>query len=106
MKRFALGLILLLAIAVLAGCNRHTGTFVSADNQGYFIELRPDGTCSAKEGPMTLTGKYEVNGDLLIMRFETGVYTTALIKGDTITDRDGQKFIRGQQSAPLENAGK
>ncbi len=104
MKRVAVSLALLSVIAVFVACNRPTGMFLSADNQGYFIELRPDGTCSAKEGPMTLTGKYEVKGDLLIMRFENGVYTTALISRDTITDRDGQKFIKGGRPAQVEDA--
>ncbi len=104
MKRIAVCLLLLSVVAAFAGCNRHTGMFLSDDNQGYFIELRPDGTCSAKEGPLTLTGKYEVKGDLLIMRFENGVYTTALINGNTITDRDGQKFIKGQLPAEVQDA--
>ncbi len=104
MKRAVVSFLLLSFIAIFAGCNRHTGMFLSADNPGYFIELRPDGTCSAKEGPMTLTGKCEIKGDLLIMRFENGVYTTALINGNTITDRDGQKFIKGQQPARVEDA--
>ncbi len=104
MKRVSQYLLLFSAIAVLAACSPHAGVFVSADNRGYFIELKRDGTFYARQGTATLTGKYEIHGDILTLRLPNGVFSNAIIRGDTITDSDGIQFVKGARTPEPQDA--
>lgn len=59
-----------------------------------FTELKSDGTCVISQGQKTYTGKYEINGKSLKLTLNTGDVVTGSIEGKTITDNEGQHWVK------------
>ena len=111
MKRNILLVCLFALIVVLFACSRSiTGIYVSVDNSDMCLELNPDGTFSLKKKGKHLSGKYEVEDNIITLKFLTGrmaikdntviatfgeeLVRKVKIQGNTITDDKGAKWVK------------
>ena len=91
--------LLLLGAAVTVGAQPVTGRYVNAE--GRAIELRADGSFVAHPPFGTVEGTYTVRGADVVLRFARFGFTdTCSLRGDTLTNRAGQRFVRQPADAP------
>ena len=85
---------LVVVLLLFVGCSKSpVGTYVSQKNPDYYLELRKDGTFFLKE-KMTVAGKYRVDGQTITLETSIGFASQGTIDGDTMTDKDGDKWTR------------
>jgi hypothetical protein len=96
-----LGITLVAIIAVLEIFDLHpkspVGTYISQKNVNYHLELRSDGTFSLNEVGGTFGGKYRIEGHTITITIKTQTgqdLARATIDGDTLTDKEGDKWVR------------
>jgi hypothetical protein len=93
-------IVLVLAIAVLMqGCARvkqasAAGKYVQENNANNYLELKADGSVFCQQGSMGLIGKYEIEGDQMTIKWDTGMADRATIAGNTVTESDGAKWTK------------
>jgi hypothetical protein len=82
------------------------GKYVHRKNRSHFLELKPDGNYLLFQGPSSVTGRYEVNGDEITLSIDDST-SRAKIQNGVITDADGDRWIRaktpGQGGAPIDD---
>ena len=75
---------LLAGIIVISGCSHDTsGRYQGTKLQGSYLDLNKDGTFQIAENDKISSGKYEIEGDQIIMNFDngmTGKYPFGIIK--------------------------
>jgi hypothetical protein len=78
------------------GCSKlPVGTYVNQKNVNYYVVLRSDGTLFMNEPGGTFDGKYRIEGHTITIETPTGQdLSRARIDGDTLTDKDGDKWVR------------
>lgn len=91
MKKSWYGILLMLALTVIAACNPSLeGKFVSEKNPRNYRELRPDKTYFVQEEIGTTSGTYEINADSILFRRGNDLALTSKLHGTTIVDPDGE----------------
>lgn len=79
------------------GCdkgNTNVGKYQYEKNPQDYTELKSDGTCLIQQGKGSYAGKYEINGNKLKLTLNTGDVVTGNIEGKTITDNEGQHWVK------------
>lgn len=65
---------------------RVTGKYVNEGNPSSYLELKSDGTFYLERGFIGgATGKYEIEGKQITLKFDGGMATRGQIEGKTIT---------------------
>jgi hypothetical protein len=65
---------LLAGIVVLSGCSHDvSGRYQGTKLQGSYLDLNKDGTFQIAENDKISSGKYEIEGDQIIMNFDNGM---------------------------------
>ena len=91
--------LLLLGVAVTGGAQPIAGRYVNAE--GRAIEPKADGTFVASPPFGTVEGTYTVKGTDVTLRFtRLGFTDTCTWQGATLTNRAGQRFVKGPGDAP------
>jgi len=103
-----LGIILLMSVGLL-GCESGVsppgsaspsgiaGTYVYESDSSSYMELHPDGTLYYKGWEGTVTGQWEVEGDILVIRYTLygmGMTARADIRGNKLIDEDGGVWVK------------
>lgn len=85
-----------LVISLLVGCGLGgpAGKYVSEKNSDDFLELKSDGTFTVIEGRSGFTGKYEIDGDQIILKADIGLAQRGRIEGQTIIDNEGTRWTK------------
>jgi hypothetical protein len=82
------------------------GKYVHKKHRSHFLELKPDGNYLLFQGSASVTGRYEVNGDEIIISIDDST-SRAKIQNGVITDAEGDTWIRakpaGQGNAPIDD---
>lgn len=90
--------VLVIAIFItigLSSCsNQLTGTYISEKNDKHYIELKADGIFFVQESTGTRHGNYEIEGNVITLKFKDGVAARGKIEGKVLIDPDGDKWIR------------
>jgi uncharacterized protein YxeA len=70
--------------------------YYNSYNKDYYLELRDDGTFYDKDmSNMEVTGKYNISGTSITLRPNGGLPARyATVSGNTITDPDGDKWVK------------
>jgi hypothetical protein len=97
--RFHITIFILLASLALAifGCDRGqagVGKYLKGKNSQNVTELKSDGTFVVREGDVSFTGKYTIEGNRLTLTLTNGTVLTGSIEGRTITDNEGKQWTR------------
>lgn len=91
---------LILGVAVLLqSCSRlkqtsAAGKYVQEDNADNYLELKADGSVFVQQDSMGATGKYEIEGDQITIKWDTGMADRATIAGNTVTESNGTKWTK------------
>lgn len=101
--------VLLVALALVSACtgNQVPGKYISEQNPRDYLELKRDGTFYLQEEGVTLTGKYQVDGDEITLSVSILGIPTATkgsIKGNVIVDDDGERWVRKGGATPASTA--
>ena len=82
------------------------GKYVHRKNRSHFLELKPDGNYLLFQGSTSITGRYEVAGDEIIISIDDST-SRAKIQNGVITDAEGDRWIHaqpaGQGSTPIDD---
>jgi hypothetical protein len=82
------------------------GKYVHKKNRSHFLELKPDGNYLLFQGSASVTGRYEVNGDDILISIDDST-SRAKIQNGVITDAEGDRWIlakpAGQGSTPIDD---
>jgi len=84
-------------LVTLAGCGGPsiTGKYVDRDYPDrYHIELYKDGTFHLKDDKASYDGTWKIDGDQLTFSLDSERKTTATIKGDRITLKNGNVYVK------------
>ena len=83
-----------LALACLLACGGSSveGTYYNVANGHEYIELKKDGTFYLKAGTLDFSGKYAVDGKIIILNPESKMAAKGRIENDIITDNDGTRW--------------
>jgi hypothetical protein len=82
-------------MATLIACGgRISGTYVHDKDSKEYLELRPDSTFFLRERGMGLSGKYRIDGATVTLTVDGGMSTQGNIRGKTLIDDDGEKWVR------------
>jgi hypothetical protein len=73
----------------------HLGKYVHEKTGIHFIELRRNGECLLSEGPVNITGRYEINGAVITI-FGAGSTSRGQIRDNLIIDAEGDKWVRAK----------
>jgi len=96
---------ILLSIALGVACKKPTaGIYVSQDDPGKYLELKRDGSFylgTMREG---LSGRYEVDGQLISLRFEGGRTLRGRLERDTFVEYGGSTYARRSAPPPASTA--
>lgn len=86
---------LLLALLLGVSCGTGiAGTYVNRDNSDEYLDLNPDGSFFLKEY-LGFAGRYEVAGDTITIRLDSGLAARARIHKDgSIHDDDGKVWVK------------
>jgi len=94
----ALTILIALAITTVVGCSRSsksvTGTYVNKANSSEHLELKANGEFYLRELGMGITGKYEIEGDTITLKFDMGLAARGRIRGNTIIDEEGKTWVK------------
>lgn len=69
------------------------GIYVSQKNPTYYMDLKSDGTFFSKE-MITTHGKYEIEGNVITLKFELGLASRGRIEGNVLIDPDGDRWVK------------
>jgi hypothetical protein len=86
-------------LLISVGCNKSpvspVGTYVSQKNVNYYLVLRSDRMFFLNEAGGTFDGKYRIEGHTITIKTPTGQDLSRItIDGDTLTDKEGDKWDR------------
>lgn len=94
----SLGLIFSLVLSIHGQSNKISGKYIQPNNQDSYIEFKPDGTflkeIITNAGAMAVSGKYQLDGNILTCVLPTGREERGKIEGDVYTDGDGARWIK------------
>ena len=71
-----------------------TGRFFSPMSKGIYLDLHEDGTYRHRFGSRSVSGKYVVKGNHIILTSETGSVSECIIEGNYLLYNDGSRLIR------------
>lgn len=74
-----------------------TRTYVNKANEYEYIELKADGTFFVQQKEYSFWGKYEIDGNNIIFKLESGLAAKARINGEKIIDDEGEIWIKGRK---------
>ena len=95
MKRLILILFCLVLMITISSCSKSiSGTYVNEANSGEYLELKSDRSFYSRESGIGVAGKYEVDGDVITLKLESGRAARVRIKGNILIDEDGKNWIR------------
>ncbi len=93
-------MLLLLVICMAAApfaCQKadQTGKYISERDPRNFLELKADGAFILQQAPMIIAGKYEIAGNQITLKTDTGFNSSGKIVGkNTIIDNDGVRWTK------------
>jgi hypothetical protein len=71
-----------------------TGKYFNLMSQAIYIELKDDGTFDDRFGNRSITGKYVVDGNRVILTPNTGKIYEYVIEGKSLIYKDGGRLTR------------
>ena len=91
-KLLSLAVVLALVCLVACGGSSVEGTYYNVDNQGEYLELKPNGEYYLKGGQLGLKGTYLVEGKTIVLNPKTAMAATGTIDKGLIIDKDGTRW--------------
>lgn len=93
MRRFRWA-VFALSLATLLACGGSgiEGTYYNVESDSEYIELKDNGEFYLKAGAMDLSGKYVIEGKVIILNPRTNVAATGRIENGVIVDNDGTRW--------------
>lgn len=84
-----------ICLIIVSGCSSDTsGRYFSTVHEGNYIDLKNDGTFMVFEDMKGAKGKYEINDDEIILKFDFGTEEKCIFKKGKIIDRQNEIYIK------------
>lgn len=84
--------IVCLFVLVACGGSKVEGTYYNVVNDTEYIELQKDGQFHLKAGTLELSGKYVIDGKIIVLNPDSKMAARGTIEKGMIIDNDGTKW--------------
>jgi hypothetical protein len=92
MKKLKWAAVVLSVLCLFACGNSVNGSYYNIENQNEYIQLLKDGKFYLKTDTQELSGKYVVDGKVIVLNPGSKMAAQGTIAKDIITDNDGTKW--------------
>jgi len=84
-----------ICLVIVSGCSSDvSGRYQGTKLQGSYLDLNKDGTFLVAENEIRSTGKYEIEGEQIIMIFDNGMEGKYPFKDNKIIAGDRETYVK------------